>query len=172
VTQLGGEILVKSEVGKGSVFSIVLPVARTQVAQVKAQPEPARLSRRGRVLVVDDEAMIGAAIRRTLSSEHDVVPLTSAREALDRILSGDRFDVVLCDLMMPVMSGMELYDELVRSAPDQAKRIIFLTGGAFTPRGQAFLDQVPNPRLDKPFDNQNLRAIVREQVRWQDEHGS
>jgi PAS domain S-box-containing protein len=166
VAQLGGEILVSSEMGKGSTFSVVLPAAKTVATAVKARVDTARPGRRGRVLVVDDEVMIGTAIRRTLSSEHDVTPLTSAREALDRILAGERYDVVLCDLMMPVMSGMELYDELVKAAPEQAKRVIFLTGGAFTPKGQAFLDQVPNPRLDKPFDNQALRAIVRDRVRW------
>ena len=166
VAQLGGEILVSSEMGKGSTFSVVLPAAKTVATAVKARVDTARPGRRGRVLVVDDEVMIGTAIRRTLSSEHDVTPLTSAREALDRILADERYDVVLCDLMMPVMSGMELYDELVKAAPEQAKRVIFLTGGAFTPKGQAFLDQVPNPRLDKPFDNQALRAIVRDRVRW------
>jgi PAS domain S-box-containing protein len=169
VTQLGGDILVASEVGKGSIFSVILRAARSPSAPPKPPAEPVRAGRRGRVLVVDDEAMIGTAIRRTLSSEHDVTPLTSAREALDRILAGERFDVVLCDLMMPVMSGMDLYEELARSAPDQARRVVFLTGGAFTQRGQEFLDQVPNPRLDKPFDNQHLRAIVRERVRWQGE---
>ncbi|NUQ76647.1 MAG: PAS domain S-box protein [Polyangiaceae bacterium] len=169
VAQLGGEIVVSSELGKGSTFSVLLPVARTSAVAAKAKVEAVRAGRRGRVLVVDDEAMIGAAIRRTLSSEHDVTPLTSAREALNRILAGERYDVVLCDLMMPVMSGMELYDELVEKAPEQAKRIIFLTGGAFTPKGQAFLDQVPNPRLDKPFDNQNLRSMVRERVRGNSE---
>ena len=71
--------------------------------------------------------------------------------------------------MMPIMSGMDLYDELCRLAPEQARRVVFLTGGAFTPRGQAFLDQVPNPRLDKPFDNQSLRTLVRDRVRWQGE---
>lgn len=164
VTQLGGDILVQSELGKGSVFTVVLPVARTRVHAPKKAADTPRLEKRGRVLVVDDEAMIGAAIRRTLSSEHDVLPLTSAREALERVQAGERFDVVLCDLMMPVMSGMELYEEVQRTVPEQAKRFIFLTGGAFTPKGQAFLDQVSNPRLDKPFDNHSLKVLVRERI--------
>ncbi len=164
VTQLGGDILVQSELGKGSVFTVVLPVARTRVHAPKKVADTPRLEKRGRVLVVDDEAMIGAAIRRTLSSEHDVLPLTSAREALERVQAGERFDVVLCDLMMPVMSGMELYEEVQRTVPEQAKRFIFLTGGAFTPKGQAFLDQVSNPRLDKPFDNHSLKVLVRERI--------
>jgi CheY-like chemotaxis protein len=66
--------------------------------------------------------------------------------------------------MMPVMTGMELHAELSRAAPDQAERIVFLTGGAFTPGARLFLDQVPNPRLDKPFQIQALRSLVSERL--------
>jgi CheY-like chemotaxis protein len=66
--------------------------------------------------------------------------------------------------MMPVMTGMELHEQLRRTAPDQADRIVFLTGGAFTPRARAFLDEVPNPRLEKPFALQTLRALINERL--------
>lgn len=72
-----------------------------------------------------------------------------------------RFDLILCDLMMPAMTGMEVHDELVRLEPELAARMSFLTGGAFTPRARAFLAVVPNPRLEKPFDPQGLRSFVR-----------
>ncbi|MBI5478717.1 MAG: response regulator [Deltaproteobacteria bacterium] len=77
-----------------------------------------------------------------------------------RLGRGERFDVILCDLMMPVMTGMELYDELGRVAPEQRERVVFLTGGAFTPTARSFLSQVPNPRLEKPFDVDELLAVV------------
>ncbi|HMI93714.1 MAG TPA: response regulator, partial [Polyangiales bacterium] len=70
------------------------------------------------------------------------------------------FDVILCDLMMPHMTGMELHAKLLRSHPEQAKRMVFMTAGAFTPRARAFLESVPNPRLEKPFDPQSLRALI------------
>jgi CheY-like chemotaxis protein len=63
--------------------------------------------------------------------------------------------------MMPTMTGMELHDELARREPALAARMSFLTGGAFTPRARAFLAEVPNPRLEKPFDPQGLRNFVR-----------
>jgi CheY-like chemotaxis protein len=94
-----------------------------------------------------------------------VVVVTSGRAALDLVIAGERFDVILCDLMMPEMTGLDLHGELMRSFPEHAARMIFLTGGAFTPRAREFLDSVPNQRLEKPFDAQNVRALVRGLVR-------
>jgi len=115
---------------------------------------------RGRILVVDDEPQIGGAIRRTLRREHEVVALTSAREAYARLRGGERFDLVLSDLMMPEMSGVELHQELSRLSPDLAARMVFLTGGAFTPYARSFLRDVENPRLEKPFSSEALRDLV------------
>jgi CheY-like chemotaxis protein len=104
---------------------------------------------------------MGAAVRRTLAREHDVTVLTSATEARNLIEGGERFDVILCDLMMPKMTGMELHAELTRLARDQAERMVLITGGAFTPNAQQFLDRVPNARVEKPFDATSLRVLVR-----------
>jgi CheY-like chemotaxis protein len=120
--------------------------------------------RRARVLVVDDEPTINSAIARTLSPEHDVATVTRAAEALARLRSGERYDVIFCDLMMPQMTGMDLHGELVAELPDQAARMIFLTGGAFTAAARRFLEQVPNARLEKPFDTRLLRKIVSERL--------
>ena len=90
---------------------------------------------------------------------------STAGDARERILSGEQYDVILCDLMMPQMTGMDLHGELLRLAPEQASRMVFLTGGAFTPDARAFLDGVPNQRIEKPFDTQHLRAIVNDRVR-------
>ncbi len=116
------------------------------------------------VLVVDDEVILGRSVKRMLARDYEVAVATSAREALDLFAAGKRFDVILCDVMMPVMTGMDLFDELRRSIPDQAGRMVFVTGGAFTERARKFLDEVPNPRLEKPFDNAALRALVGEQI--------
>ncbi len=125
-----------------------------------SEPTTASRNRRTRILVVDDEVTIGRALARTLRG-YEVLVLSSAREALARIVAGDRFELILCDLMMPEMTGMDLYEEVVRLAPEQARSFVFLTGGAVTTRARDFVRAVPNLVLAKPFDVQKIREIVR-----------
>ena len=107
----------------------------------------------------------GNAVRRSLGSWHEVVVIARAGEAIERIRGGEAFDVILCDLMMPHMTGMEFHAALGGCAGSPAERVIFMTGGAFTPAARAFLDEVPNQRFEKPFDAQFLRALVDEQIK-------
>jgi signal transduction histidine kinase len=166
VTGFGGSIDVKSEVGKGTAFRISLPPARAELSEEAPHVALDMVARRrGRILVVDDEPMIAKAVQRTLSAEHEVVTIGSADEALKRIGAGERFDVILCDLMMPQMTGMDLHAELCRVAREQAGRMIFLTGGAFTTGARAFLDETPNQRVEKPFDTLHLRALINDRIR-------
>ena len=162
ITELGGEILVESEVGKGTVFRVVLPRV-LDLAERKdteaARPELVR-QHRGRFLVVDDEPTLGAMIKRTLSAEHDVTVAISAKLALQKIDEGEYFDAVLSDLMMPEMTGMELHARLLQTAPDLAARMIFMTGGAFSPEAAAFLAQDQVRSIEKPFRASNLRELL------------
>ncbi|SEU23438.1 PAS domain S-box-containing protein [Stigmatella erecta] len=160
VTDLGGRMELESGPGRGRVFRLLLPVPERQ-AVLSPPPVPlGGVPRRGRILIVDDERMVGVAIRRALQREHEVVVMTEAREALERLAAGDPFDIILCDMMMPEMSGMELYEELSRVAPQVAGRMVFLTGGAFTPRAREFLGRVGNPCMEKPFLPEELRQLV------------
>jgi CheY-like chemotaxis protein len=104
-------------------------------------------------------------LNRSLKKNHDVVAVTSAKAALAKIESGENFDLIVCDLMMPEMSGMDFYERLSESHPDKAKQIVFLSGGAFTQSARAFLERVPNARLEKPFEARTLLAIIEERLR-------
>ena len=116
-----------------------------------------------RVLVIDNEQLVGSALRRSLR-DYDVDVLDNAKEALQRLASGASYDVILCDLMMPQMTGMEFYEELVRVAPDHAPKVVFITGGATAPRTRHFVASVPNTVLEKPFDVVALRQLIRERA--------
>jgi signal transduction histidine kinase len=169
VSALGGELSVESELGHGSTFRVTLPAAPDDVAPVPeragrgAGPAAAQSpTRRARILAIDDDPHIGNAVRETLAREHDVVAVTSAAEALRRLEGGEDFDLILCDLMMPMMTGIDLHEILRRARPELAARMVFLTGGAFTARARTFLSEVPNPRLEKPFDPKSLRSFIRQ----------
>jgi signal transduction histidine kinase len=166
VTGFGGEISVQSQVGKGTVFRILLPPAAdsdvelTPPALVVATP-----ARRGKILVIDDEQMLAKALGRALTPEHDVTIVFNAGDGQRRIAAGERYDVIICDLMMPQMSGMDLHAELSRTFPEQASRMVFVTGGAFTQGARTFLDDVPNQRIEKPFDTQHIRSIINDRIK-------
>jgi CheY-like chemotaxis protein len=121
--------------------------------------------RRGRILVVDDEKAIGIVVHLLLEEEHDVVEFVRAQDALALIRAGARFDVILCDLMMPEMSGVEFYTELSRVEPAQADRVVFMTGAVHRSTAWSFVDRLPNMRIDKPFTEEALIEIIRNALR-------
>jgi signal transduction histidine kinase len=165
VSGLGGEIQVKSEIGKGTSFRVLLPPTVDEATLPAPLLVVAPSARRGKVLIIDDEPVIARAIGRSLEREHEVTIESSANVALQQIVGGARFDVILCDLMMPQMTGMDLHRELQRANAEQAAQMVFLTGGAFTHGARTFLDEVPNQRIEKPFDTQQIRAIVNDRVK-------
>jgi CheY-like chemotaxis protein len=167
VKSLGGEITVDSVLGKGSAFRVFLKAsAATAVAAPPVEAKAAEVvaPRRGKILVVDDEPSLTRALRRALSDLHDVTVLNSSRQALQLMTSGGDFDLVFCDLMMPELTGMDLHAALASARPDLCARMVFITGGAFTPRAREFLEQVPNHRVEKPIDNDALRAYVQQRL--------
>ncbi|MEM1413353.1 MAG: response regulator [Myxococcota bacterium] len=168
VTQTGGELSVKSEVDVGTTFTVRLPPAQGVAAAPTLKPvkntEPPT-QHRARVLVIDDEHLVGRSISRALR-QHEVDVLSRGNEAIERLMqpSGAAYDLVFCDLMMPEVSGMEVYEAVHAVYPDRASRFVFMTGGAFTPRARAFLEQIENRCIDKPFDLATLRAIALERA--------
>ena len=164
VEALGGRIEVENDPARGAVFRVTLSPSLGEIAVVKPFRSTRPKGRRGRVLVVDDEPTIGHAIGRVLGTEHEVTCVTSARDALHRCAAGERFDVVLCDLMMPDLNGMDLHAAVLDLDAAQAERFVFLTGGAFTDRAASFLERSTNPCVEKPYDSKSLKALVRDLV--------
>ena len=166
VTDMGGELTVASQPGKGATFRVALPVAHEPEHKApEAVKELPASHRHGRILVVDDEDLVLRGVKRMLIKEHTVVAVTTAADALSLCAAGEQFDVILCDLMMPDMTGMDFHGELSRRAPDLAGRIIFMTGGAFTAKAQRFLSETSIEHIEKPFHPANLRAIVQRHLR-------
>jgi CheY-like chemotaxis protein len=141
-----------------------LPAAPDQArpsGKPSGTPSGASSLARGRILVTDDEPFVRAAVVRLLRGEHDVVEAASGRAAAALLATDDRFDVILTDLVMPEVSGMDFYDGLSSTRPDLAARVVFMTGGVFTERAVRFLERHPNIRIEKPIDSASLRQVVR-----------
>ncbi|PJB35551.1 MAG: hypothetical protein CO108_25370 [Deltaproteobacteria bacterium CG_4_9_14_3_um_filter_63_12] len=162
----GGRIEVRSELGKGTSVIVRLPIRRLERAATVEPPIPveAEPKVRGRILIIDDEDGIRHAMVRMLKG-HTVVDVASGEEALKLLESDQRFDLILCDVMMPTLSGVELHEWLAQTLPDLAKQVVFITGGAFTPRAQEYLASVDNPQLEKPFDMNLFRKIVNDHIK-------
>ncbi len=160
VLALGGQLLVEDGIDGGCAFHVVLPPAPLAPAapapDVPTTPLPSVIAR---VLAIDDEA----AIRRVMPAllrPHHVELAGGGREALAKLEGQAPFDVIVCDLMMPDMSGIDLFQEVCERWPKLGERFVFITGGSFTDKGRAFLDSVQVPVLEKPFGRAALRAIV------------
>ncbi len=158
VARMDGQITAHSERGKGTQMRVVLPAATHVTVADPAERRPTIGARR-RILIIDDDRPVAAAVALELE-DHDVMVASSGREALEILRRDPGFDVILCDLMMPELSGADVYDWLKRVEPALVERFVFMTGGAFTTRAREFLASVRNPRLDKPFDPAQLRGVI------------
>lgn len=158
VADLGGAIAIDSELEQGTVVTIDLRIATApEKVTSEAPPEASPC----RVLLVEDQVMVGRALaRRMRSMGHHVEHVRDGREAFDRLESERGFDAIVCDLMMPEMSGQELHTAISGRWPPLVNRIVFMTGGAFTEGAREFLQGLDTPWLVKPFEDDELvRAL-------------
>jgi signal transduction histidine kinase len=158
ITEMGGSMGVESTPGQGSMFWLRLHEAGQQVPAPAGRMERPRSGLR--VLVVDDEVPVGNALKRSLGRRYEVIAVNKAREALELIVGGRRFDAILCDLMMPEMTGPQFHEALSRLVPEQAERVTFMTGGAFTAEARAFLASTHHRCVDKPLDLKRLVPLL------------
>ncbi len=160
----GGTLEVQSAVGVGTRFEIRLPrdhgrepASEDSGAHRIVLPPPRRL----RVLVVDDEAMLRRAFQRLIGAMHETVT-TDGPGALELLRRDPRFDVIVCDLMMPDVDGPELYERVTEEHPKLASRFVFLTGGVFTDRARTFLERHDFKMLRKPVPQKELLSAIHE----------
>ena len=165
VEALGGEITAANSATGGAVFAVSLPPAQARPERAAPGAAKGPTARRGTVLIIDDEPAVAMALSRLLRTAHDVSDVRHGREAVTLIASGKRFDVIFCDIMMPDFNGMDVHEALLRSCPEQALRMVFMTGGAFSDRAVRFLEGVENLQIPKPFSAESVRAIVRDFVK-------
>ena len=169
MTQLGGELTIDSTPGRGTCVSVRLRTAEPPVEgrEPGSHVDGAPATERRRILIIDDEpTLLRALSRLVVGLRHDVLTVGSAEGALELLASGDRFDVILCDLMLKGMSGVSFAAELERSWPSVLERTIFITGGALD---RAAADFARSHRtLDKPIDHTALGLAIEATARSTD----
>jgi signal transduction histidine kinase len=165
--EFGGDIRVESELGKGTRFIVRLPADKDAAHASLAVPSseaPPLASVHGRILVVDDEPGIRRTLARLLRQQHTVVSAASGVEARAIIETDHNFDLILCDVMMPDMVGTALHEWVTAHCPMLAERMVFMSGGIFTPQVAAYLAEAGNLQIDKPFNAATLMRIVARRV--------
>ncbi len=165
VSALGGRIEVESQIGRGTIVRVLLPAfrgAHPGPRPVSAAPGPSLSSRR--ILIVDDDLLVARTLARQLSG-HAVEVVGNGREALALLEThGHAFDLVLCDLMMPDLTGMDVFEGVERRWPDLADRFVFISGGGVNERSRQFIERHAARLVTKPIDNRQLMRLLSERV--------
>ena len=169
VESLGGKFQIDSKPGRGTKVTVRLPrsAEAAPASSVASSDGPVTKgeSSRLKILVIDDEPEIRRGLSRILGNKHEVVLSTNGAEALQRFVAGERYDVVLCDVLMPEMTGIELSRELDRRFPEQSERVVFMTGGATSEQTRIFIEEKRARVVSKPFTPQEVESAVRAIVR-------
>lgn len=162
IDSFGGEISIDSIEGAGTTVTIALPIHNATPAAPPEEPAHAASESRQRVLVIDDEPMVRNVLAKLLADTHAVTVAASGADGL-ALLETMLFDVIICDVMMPGMNGREVHRRVAQAHPGMERRMVFISGGAFAPELEQFLDSTPNPKLAKPFRLDDVLKVV-EQV--------
>jgi PAS domain S-box-containing protein len=162
VSEHGGRIYAESKPGKGATFIVELPII-TEEKQLQL-PEPAVAESKkmtgARILVVDDEPVVREFISKVLAEEgHQVETVDNAEDALEMVMSKP-YRIILLDIKMPGMSGIELYKRFQKIAPSLARKVIFVTGDVMGTRTMAFLSKAKSPYITKPFTASQLNILI------------
>ena len=163
LVRAGGDLSAKSTPGAGTTMTVTLSRATKERGSMKTIPAPPPQTDGAlrRILVVDDEPLIVSSLLVALSRSADVLGETNPERALELLGTGI-FDAVVCDVMMPAITGIDLHQHVVEKNPTLAAKFVFMTGGTYTARARDYLEKVSNPRLTKPFEIGDLVAAIEE----------
>lgn len=158
VASMGGSIKVKSTFNEGATFSVCLPkqeaalISEKKVLNHFMFPVPAK-----RILIIDDEPNFLNSLKRMLGKEHHITMVLSGKEAMDLLVNKQmNFDLIISDLSMSEVNGMDIYDFIHDQNKKLTERFIFMTGGAYSEETKVFLEKINNECLEKPFDQKDL----------------
>ena len=159
----GGRVEAHRLPEQGTRFELIIPTD-TGLQPIERKRESRPISEapvtRSRILIIDDDAMVLSALRRRLRRRYETVTVLGGVEALARLAEDSDFDAIICDLMMPEVDGKSFYDTIQQRHPELVDRVVFMSGGAFTPRLRRFAASVSNPVLQKPVTREHLESML------------
>lgn len=166
INKFGGDITVESTVGKGTTFSVFLPLQLKASDTIKTamieESEDAPIIKKS-LLLIDDEPLLVKGLQRILETFHDVMIAGGGKEALDIITKNNlHFDVIVCDLNMPEINGADIYRFIAEHYPGREKDIIFVSGGVYTQNLMDFMAKIDNKHLEKPFPSSQILKLINE----------
>jgi PAS domain S-box-containing protein len=158
VAEHSGRIYAESELGKGATFIVELPIvaADKQWRLPKLAEDDSKRTARERIMVVDDELVVQQFLSELLTGKgHKVDTVGNANDALERI-NTESYSLILLDIKLPGMSGIELYEHIKRIHPALSERVIFITGDIAGEDTKQFLSKTSAPSIAKPLDTTQL----------------
>ena len=168
VKKMDGNITIESQLGRGTAVSITLRKWHEESPDSKAVEPPRTPSpdvlipnsvRRLSIIIIEDETALLLPLRRMLAERHDVITFSDSRDGMRCLIEREPPDVIICDINMPQVSGLDLYREVTRVRPFLARRFVFLTGGD-SDELATLMAEAPERILEKPVHRKDLIAAI------------